>query len=316
MVRAGAQRDGRGRSRTRSFRSSFLYAFSSRIGQRLRGGRRRPHRRHRHPRRRAGARRGKPDRERSVDDLMDRVFPELRSRSVRISNGWAGPPGRSAADRGVVGRPARGPEAGAAGGDPFFSCGNRSVTVTGQLPDRSSPWASSSCATRPSRTELEENQGSSSRRCSPSSTPAPPAGLAYATFRVGRWRQLRARRLGGHRRRHQPAGGDGRLPRVPARHRRAVRRGAGGIGGHAGRLLRAVAGGPVRFYEAGATIQAPPASVWSVLQGRRRLSHLGLGRRAGRGLDRPARRRSRSTPLSARVGPFPWRCAWVTTGGR
>jgi len=37
MVRAGARRDAYGRSRTRSFRSSFLSAYAQRIGERLRG---------------------------------------------------------------------------------------------------------------------------------------------------------------------------------------------------------------------------------------------------------------------------------------
>jgi hypothetical protein len=67
MVRAGARRDAAGRSRTRSFRRSFLLGFAERIGERLRA---------------AGATQGAPDERR-------RALPVLASREERVEEAIA-----------------------------------------------------------------------------------------------------------------------------------------------------------------------------------------------------------------------------------
>jgi hypothetical protein len=97
MTASGAVRDSAGRSRTRSFRQSFLLSFARRIGERLEaatqvaqteasdvhGGRLLP---------------VLAGRIAAVDDAFDAMFPDLVSTSARISNlaGWAA--GRAAAD--------------------------------------------------------------------------------------------------------------------------------------------------------------------------------------------------------------------------
>jgi hypothetical protein len=97
MTASGAVRDSAGRSRTRSFRQSFLLSFARRIGERLEaatqvaqteasdvhGGRLLP---------------VLAGRTAAVDDAFDAMFPDLVSVSARISNlaGWAA--GRAAAD--------------------------------------------------------------------------------------------------------------------------------------------------------------------------------------------------------------------------
>ena len=102
MTASGAVRDSAGRSRTRSFRQSFLFSFARRIGERLEaatqaaqteasdvhGGRLLP----------VLAGRGA-----AVDDAFDALFPDLVSTSTRISNlaGWAA--GRAAADLAYLG---------------------------------------------------------------------------------------------------------------------------------------------------------------------------------------------------------------------
>jgi hypothetical protein len=97
MVAAGSQVDRRGRSRTRSFRQSFLLAYATRIGHRLRAA---------EAAGRAAAEEeyGEAmlpvlaDRSDSVAAACDEAFPGAMSRSVSISNaaGWAA--GSAAAD--------------------------------------------------------------------------------------------------------------------------------------------------------------------------------------------------------------------------
>jgi hypothetical protein len=97
MTAVGSVRDGTGRSRTRSFRQSFLIAFSGRIGERLQaatavatqeadvahGGTLLP---------------VLAGRNAAVDDAFEAAFPHLRQTSMRVSNhaGWLA--GRAAAD--------------------------------------------------------------------------------------------------------------------------------------------------------------------------------------------------------------------------
>jgi hypothetical protein len=95
MVRHGRQCDGWGTSRTRSFRQSFLYAFASRIGQRLQEAGRA-----------AAAELDPADRllpvvravEAAVEAEFRRQFPAVRTRTTTVSNraGWAA--GTAAAD--------------------------------------------------------------------------------------------------------------------------------------------------------------------------------------------------------------------------
>jgi hypothetical protein len=97
MTLAGSHSTRAGTSRTRSFRQSFLVAFASRIGERLRQS--------------AGTTEAAADashegtllpvlaaRIRAVDDRLDELFPQLRRRDVSVSNaaGWGA--GRAAAD--------------------------------------------------------------------------------------------------------------------------------------------------------------------------------------------------------------------------
>lgn len=97
MTASGSQVTRSGVSRTRSFRTSFLIAYASRIGERLREA--------------AGRTEADVDteqggtllpvlaaRDEAVDAETERLFPELVSRNVRISNaaGWYA--GRAAAD--------------------------------------------------------------------------------------------------------------------------------------------------------------------------------------------------------------------------
>ena len=90
MVSAGTQVDRHGRSRTRSFRQSFLVAYAGRIGERLRSTRE------------AGERSAVQeygeallpvlaDRSAAVDEAVGAVFPRLATHSVGINNaaGWA-----------------------------------------------------------------------------------------------------------------------------------------------------------------------------------------------------------------------------------
>lgn len=90
MVAAGRQVDGYGRSRTRSFRQSFLVAYATRIGERLRAADAA-----------AAAEAAEEygaallpvlaDRTASVEDACDAAFPGAVRRSVSVTNaaGWA-----------------------------------------------------------------------------------------------------------------------------------------------------------------------------------------------------------------------------------
>jgi hypothetical protein len=99
MVHAGSRRDAAGRSRTRSFRQSFLNAYAVRIGQRLRAATDEASRA-------AGAAAGDDRllpvlaaRDDAVRVTVERLFPEFVNRQVMINNrdGWAS--GTAAADR-------------------------------------------------------------------------------------------------------------------------------------------------------------------------------------------------------------------------
>lgn len=97
MTASGSHTTRSGTSRTRSFRLSFLVAYSARIGERLRAA--------------AGATEAQADAEHdgrllpvlaahddAVGQTMDRLFPDLEHRSVRVGDaaGWGA--GRAAAD--------------------------------------------------------------------------------------------------------------------------------------------------------------------------------------------------------------------------
>jgi hypothetical protein len=102
MTAAGSVRDGFGRSRTRSFRQSFLISFASRIGERLREVTTAATEQ-------AEAVHGEAllpvlaGRRTEVDDAFATVFPDLTRKGVRISNydGWVA--GRIAADQAHLG---------------------------------------------------------------------------------------------------------------------------------------------------------------------------------------------------------------------
>jgi hypothetical protein len=98
MLRSGVRRDAYGRSRTRSFRTSFLEAFAVRIGERLRGATD-------DASQQAAAEEGADKllpvlaaREDHVRAAVKDMFPSTTSSSVRISNweGWTS--GRAAAN--------------------------------------------------------------------------------------------------------------------------------------------------------------------------------------------------------------------------
>ncbi|MEV5574583.1 DUF2786 domain-containing protein [Spirillospora sp. NPDC052269] len=96
MVRAGAQQDTLGRSRTRSFRHAFLNAYAARIGERLHAASTRATQE-------AAAQQNLlpvlSARDEAVDKAVNDLFPALtRGRARRVSNyeGWVA--GRAAAD--------------------------------------------------------------------------------------------------------------------------------------------------------------------------------------------------------------------------
>ncbi|MGH4007427.1 MAG: DUF2786 domain-containing protein [Pseudonocardiaceae bacterium] len=99
MVSAGSQTTRTGRSRTRSYRQSFLIAYATRIGERLNTARD------------AGAA-AVPDparllpvlaaRERVVDELFESMFPASVSRSFSVGNAAGWHAGRAAADLAVL----------------------------------------------------------------------------------------------------------------------------------------------------------------------------------------------------------------------
>jgi len=99
MVRAGARRDGHGRSRTSAFRQSFLTSYAQRVGERLAQAAAAAEQQ-------AAAQASAADllpvlaaRNRVVDDAVSRMFPELTTRAVagaQDREGWFR--GRAAAD--------------------------------------------------------------------------------------------------------------------------------------------------------------------------------------------------------------------------
>jgi hypothetical protein len=99
MMHAGAQRDAYGRSRTRSFRLSFLTSYAQRIGERLADSAG-------VAQQQAAAESPGTDlvpvlaaRDSAVEDAVDEMFPELTKRSVTSGTdreGWLR--GRAAAD--------------------------------------------------------------------------------------------------------------------------------------------------------------------------------------------------------------------------
>lgn len=97
MRASGPQRDRWGMASTRSFRQSFLVAFAHRIGERLReattGTESRADAEHHGALLPVLA-----DRDQAVTDLAGKLFPELTSRSVNVTNGAGWAAGRAAAD--------------------------------------------------------------------------------------------------------------------------------------------------------------------------------------------------------------------------
>ena len=102
MPAAGSVRDGGGRSRTCSFRQSFLVAFAGRIGERLRAATETATEE-------AGEVHGGDllpvlaGRREAVEDAFERAFPHLTAYSPSATNyeGWVA--GRVAADLAVLG---------------------------------------------------------------------------------------------------------------------------------------------------------------------------------------------------------------------
>jgi hypothetical protein len=102
MAAAGPQRDARGRSRTRSFRQSFLIAYAWRVGQRLRETTAEAEHQ-------AAAEHGDllpalARRERRVEDEVGRAFPHAERKTYSVTNpaGWtAGTVAADAADLAV-----------------------------------------------------------------------------------------------------------------------------------------------------------------------------------------------------------------------
>lgn len=99
MVSAGSQTTRTGRSRTRSYRQSFLLAYATRIGERLSAARD------------MGAAAVTDQsrllpvlaaRERAVDELFEEMFPQSVSRSFSVGNAAGWHAGRAAADLAVL----------------------------------------------------------------------------------------------------------------------------------------------------------------------------------------------------------------------
>jgi hypothetical protein len=98
MLAAGKYFGGRGESRTRSFRQSFLMAYAQRIGERLQASTEAT---------RATVPEAKADlllpvlakREEQVDALFVKLFPATVTRRTRVSNGAGWAAGRTAADQ-------------------------------------------------------------------------------------------------------------------------------------------------------------------------------------------------------------------------
>lgn len=102
MVAAGSQVDQYGRSRTRSFRSSFLLSYANRIGERLRVA-------SASATQQAAATHGAAlvpvlaEREQQVRTAMATAFPKTRAQRASISNGSGWQAGRVAADQAHLG---------------------------------------------------------------------------------------------------------------------------------------------------------------------------------------------------------------------
>jgi Protein of unknown function (DUF2786) len=99
MVAAGSQTTCSGRSRTRSYRQSFLIAYATRIGERLSTAR--------NVGTAAVADRARllpvlAARERAVDDLFESMFPQSVSRSYSVGNAAGWHAGRAAADLAIL----------------------------------------------------------------------------------------------------------------------------------------------------------------------------------------------------------------------
>jgi len=95
MTRHGSQMDALGRSRTRSFRHSFLLSYATRIGERLRAATESAVADTGHTTDLVPILRRHAER---VDAAVDETFPQLRSRQSSVSNGLGWAAGRVAAD--------------------------------------------------------------------------------------------------------------------------------------------------------------------------------------------------------------------------
>jgi hypothetical protein len=95
MTRHGSQMDVLGRSRTRSFRHSFLLSYATRIGERLRAATESAVADTGHTTDLVPILRRHAER---VDAAVDEAFPHLRSRQSSVSNGLGWAAGRVAAD--------------------------------------------------------------------------------------------------------------------------------------------------------------------------------------------------------------------------
>lgn len=95
LLRRGRHTDRRGTSRTRSFRRSFLAAYASRIGERLRAATAGAVEQASHP----GALMPLLHRRQEhVDDVQQKLFPQTVHRETTVSNGQGWAAGRAAAD--------------------------------------------------------------------------------------------------------------------------------------------------------------------------------------------------------------------------
>ncbi|MEO5876499.1 MAG: DUF2786 domain-containing protein [Streptosporangiaceae bacterium] len=100
MLRSGSRHDEYGRSRTRSFRQSFLSAYAGRIGERLRAATRAAVEE-------ASAGTGLlpvlATRDKAVEQAVTEVFPRLRRFANSVTNRDGYEAGRAAADRAALG---------------------------------------------------------------------------------------------------------------------------------------------------------------------------------------------------------------------
>lgn len=99
MVSAGSQTTRTGRSRTRSYRQSFLLAYATRIGERLSSARNVGAAAVADPARLLPV---LAARERVVDELFESMFPQSLSRSYSVGNAAGWHAGRAAADLAIL----------------------------------------------------------------------------------------------------------------------------------------------------------------------------------------------------------------------